>query len=242
MTRIWAIFKFIWILFWAILITLIMFSPITISALLSRTGRFTLKISNIWAWVLLKVSFVKVRVVGKEKINPDESYVIISNHQSFYDILVLVIHLGIPFRWIIKKELRKVPLFGYALYASKNVFVDRTDRESSVRSIKEGMKALPKGVGIIFFAEGTRTEDGSIGSFKKGGFITAIASQRKILPVTVIGSRDILPKGKWAFTPGRVTIAISEPIETDGYSEDNVDDLMKKTRTAIVRNYETHGM
>lgn len=239
MKFVWSLLKFIWIISWTIVITLIMFLPITISALLSRTGHFTLSISNIWAWVLLKASFVSVKVIGKEKIRKGESYIIISNHQSFYDILALVTHLGIQFRWIIKKELLKVPLFGYALYASRNVFIDRTDRESSIASIRKGMALLPKGVSIIFFAEGTRSRDGRIGSFKKGGFVTALEGKRSILPVTVVGSRDIMPKGSLVFSPGEIRLVIADPIPTDDYSHDNVETLMEKTRCTIIENYRT---
>lgn len=236
MRIIWSTIKFIWLIGWTIIITLVMFLPITISALLSRTGHFTLSISNIWAWVLLKISFVSVNVIGKDKIKKGVSYIIISNHQSLYDILALVTHLGIQFRWIIKKELRKVPLFGYALHASKNVFIDRTNKESSFASIREGMEMLPGDVSIIFFAEGTRSSDGRIGRFKKGGFITALEGKRPILPVTVIGSRNIMPKGGLVFSPGKIKLAISDPIDTTGYSMDNVTELIERTRSAIIAN------
>ena len=238
MKAVWSLIKFIWIISWAILITLVMFLPITISALLARTGHFTLRISNIWAWVLLKASFVKVEVIGKEKIKKGDSYIIISNHQSFYDILSLVTHLGIQFRWIIKKELLKVPLFGYALYASKNVFIDRTNKESSITSIREGMKMLPRDVAIIFFAEGTRSKDGSIGPFKKGGFVTALEDNRSILPVSVIGSRKIMPKGSFVFSPGKILIVVSDPIPTADYSHETVDELVARTRSAIIEKYK----
>lgn len=237
MRSIWSLIKFIWLIFWAVIDTLVMFLPITISALLSRTGHFTLSISNIWAWILLKISFVTVKVTGREKIEKGVSYIIISNHQSHYDILALVTHLGIQFRWIIKKELRKVPLFGYALHASKNVFIDRRDKESSIAGIREGMEQLPDDVSIIFFAEGTRSEDGTIGAFKKGGFITALEGNRPILPVTVIGSRKIMPKGSLTFSPGEIHIVISDPIPTTEYSQETIESLMERTRTAIVRNY-----
>ena len=237
MSIVWKAIKFIWLISWVIIITLIMFLPITISALLSRTGHFTLSISNIWAWVLIKISFVTVKVTGREKVKKGQSYIIISNHQSLYDILALVTHIGIQFRWIIKKELLKVPLFGYALYASKNVFIDRTNRESSIASIREGMKLLPDDVSIIFFAEGTRSKDGKIGTFKKGGFITALEGQLPILPVTVVGSRDIMPKGSLIFSPGKIYINISDPISPEGYTYENIESLMERTRSAIISNY-----
>ena len=103
--------KMIWLCFWAIVATGILFFPITIAALFSRTGNLAFNLSKIWAWFMLKVTLVRAHIVGREKIQKNRSYVIISNHQSLFDIPALVTQLGLQFRWIIKKELRKIPLF-----------------------------------------------------------------------------------------------------------------------------------
>ncbi len=166
--------KAIWVCVWAIIATLVLFIPITMAAFLSKTGNLAFSISKLWAYIMLFVTGVRPKIQGKEKIKAGQSYIIISNHQSHFDILALVTKLGIQFRWVIKKELRKIPLFGYALWASKNIFIDRSDAKQSIGSITEGLKRLPKGASVMFFAEGTRSTDGEIHAFKKGGFVMAV--------------------------------------------------------------------
>lgn len=229
--------KIIWTGFWAGLATLLVFVPIVAAASLSSTGNMAFTISRAWAWIMLKVTGVRPEIRGREKIRPGQSYIIISNHQSHFDILALVIRLGIQFRWIIKKELRAVPLFGFALYKSRNIFIDRSDRGKAMQSIQEGVKRLPPGVSVLFFAEGTRSPSGRIQAFKIGGFTTAVESGLPILPVTVNGSRKVLPKGALAFTRGCIEVVVGNPVETHGYTHDTLDALIAVTRDAIVANF-----
>jgi 1-acyl-sn-glycerol-3-phosphate acyltransferase len=186
---------------------------------------------------MLKVTFVRLKIRGNDNIRQGQSYIIISNHQSLFDILALVVKLGIQFRWIIKKELRRVPLFGFALYKSRNIFIDRSDSKRAVKSISEGIKRLSRGASVMFFAEGTRSPDGEIHKFKKGGFATVVESGLPILPVTVNGSRKILPKKALAFNPGVIELVIGKPVVTGHYTHDNLKDLMDKTRNIIVANF-----
>ncbi|HOJ14281.1 MAG TPA: lysophospholipid acyltransferase family protein, partial [Deltaproteobacteria bacterium] len=218
--------KVAWISLWAAIATLVLFLPVTLAALLSSTGNLAFNLSKIWAYVMLAVTNVRPVIRGREKIVPGRSYVIVSNHQSEFDILALVTTLRIQYRWIIKKELRKVPLFGYALEASRNVFIDRGDHERAMRSIRESMARLPEGVSVLFFAEGTRSEDGSIAPFKKGGFLVALEKGLPILPVTVNGSRRVLPKKSLVFTPGPIEVVVADPIDTTGYSRENLQELV----------------
>jgi 1-acyl-sn-glycerol-3-phosphate acyltransferase len=232
--------KIIWLSFWAIIATIILFIPITAAAMLSRTGNLAFSLSKLWAYTLLVVTNVHPHISGRGKIKKGQSYIIISNHQSEFDILALVTTLGIQFRWIIKKELKKVPLFGYALYKSRNIFIDRSNTKEAIKSINEGIDRLPKGASAMFFAEGTRSDDGSIQEFKKGGFIMAIEKGLPILPVTVNGSRKVLPKKSLVFSSGPIEVIIGEPVETLGCSHEMIKDLMDKTRRIIVSNYKTN--
>lgn len=230
--------KIFWTGFWAGLATLLVFVPIVVAASLSSTGNLAFTISRGWAWIMLKVTGVHPEIRGREKIRPGQSYVIISNHQSHFDILALVIRLGVQFRWIIKKELRAIPLFGFALDKSKNIFIDRTDRDRAVQSIRDGIRRLPPGVSVLFFAEGTRSPDGKIHAFKKGGFTTAVESGLPILPVTVNGSRKVLPKGALAFRRGPVEVVVGDPVDTRPYSHDTIGDLIAITRDTIIANFD----
>jgi len=223
---------------WVAIATIILCIPVIIAALLSRTGNLAFSLSKIWAYIMLAVSFVRTEIKNKARIIKGQSYVIISNHQSQYDILALVTTLGIQFRWIGKKEVLKIPIFGYALYASRNIFIDRSNTASAIESINKGMDRLPKGAGVMVFAEGTRSADGRIQEFKKGGFMAAIMRKIPILPVTVNGSRRILPKGELVVKPGKVQVVVGDPIDTSGYTTAIVQELIDKTRQAIIANFD----
>jgi len=231
------LFKIFWISLWAVIATLLLCIPVNITAMLSRTGNLAFTLSKIWAYIMLKVTCVRPSIKGKEKIVRGQSYIIISNHQSEYDILAIVTTLGIQFRWIIKKELRKVPLFGYALYKSRNIFIDRGQSETAMKSIRDGLDRLPQGVSVMFFAEGTRSEDGTIQPFKKGGFIMALEKGMQILPITVNGSRKVLPKKSLVFKPGRIEVVVANPIDASGYTRERLQELMDRARDAIIANF-----
>ena len=228
----------VWLGFWATVATTFLGIPVMVAGLLSRTGNLAFSISKLWAYTMLAVSFVRTEIKNKNKILKETSYIIISNHQSHYDIIALVTTLGIQYRWIIKKEILKLPIFGYALYASRNIFIDRSNTTSAIESINKGFDRLPKGVSVMVFAEGTRSPDGRIHEFKKGGFVMAVQRKIPILPVTVNGSRRIMRKGSFTLKPGKIQIVIGDPIDTSGYTTDTVQDLIDKTRQTIMANFD----
>lgn len=238
MRSLFNMIRVLWLALWAGVATIFLAVPIITAGLLSRTGNLAFSLSKLWAYTMLAVSFVRTEIKNRYRIEPETSYIIISNHQSFFDILALVTSLGIQYRWFIKKEILKVPLFGYGLYASRNIFIDRSNTARAIESINRGIDRLPKGVSIMVFAEGTRSPDGRIHEFKKGGFVTAVRRNIPILPVTVNGSRRVMPKGSLAFKPGKIQVVIGDPIDTGGYSNETVDQLMDKTRQAIIANFD----
>ena len=230
--------KVLWISTWATLATLLLFVPMTMAALMSSTGNLAFTLSKLWAWIMLTVTNIHPQIRNREKIQKGQSYIIISNHQSEYDILALVTRLGIQFRWIIKKELLKAPLFGYALYAARNIFIDRSNTEQAIKSIHQGIDRLPPGVSVMFFAEGTRSPDGRIQEFKKGGFIMALEKGLPILPITVNGSRKVLPKKSLVFRPGPIEVVVADPFVTTSYTRDQLPELMDRTRQVIISNFK----
>jgi 1-acyl-sn-glycerol-3-phosphate acyltransferase len=227
-----------WLGFWAAMATVILGIPVTIAGMFSRTGNLAFSISKLWAYIMLAASFVRTEIRNKDKILKEKSYIIISNHQSHYDIIALVTTLGIQYRWIIKKEILKLPIFGYALYASRNIFIDRSNTTSAIESINRGFDRLPKGVSVMVFAEGTRSSDGQIHEFKKGGFVTAVRRKIPILPVTINGSRRVMRKGSFTLKPGKIQIVIGDPIDTSSYTTDAIQDLIDKTRQTIIANFD----
>lgn len=222
--------KSIWILFWASLLTLVLFLPIVAAALLGKRGDAAFRGTQVFAWAILKLTGIRLNVTGREHIVPGQRYVILSNHASYFDPPALVLALGLQYRWVIKKELRKVPLFGLALETSRNLFIDRSKGSDALSSIKRGVAQLPDGTGILLFPEGTRSRDGQLLPFKKGGFVIARDGGLPILPVTIRGSHDRLPKGTAAFSPGLIDVMIHPPVATAGRT---VEELMGEVRGTI---------
>lgn len=231
--RLLAPLKVVWLFSWLVIFTLALFIPIVTAAVLSRTGKVAFTLMQTWAWLVLKVTGIRAVVRGREHVEPGRRYVILSNHQSQFDIPVLVTSLGVPYRWVIKKELRSIPLFGHALAASRNVFIDRSDGTSAMESIREGVARLPEGTGILFFPEGTRSRTNEMLPFKKGAFIAAKDSGLPILPVTVNGSRRCLPKGSAVFHSGTIEVIIHPPIGHGAVESEPLEEVMERTRKVI---------
>ena len=233
-----SILKIAWLGFWLGLMTLIVIIPIFISALFVSTGNFVFWMSRIWTWVILKLTGIKTRIRGIENIDKGRNYIIIANHQSHFDILALISTLGIQLRWVAKKELLKVPFFGQGLYLARAIFVDRTNKRRAIESIRDGIKGLPKGVSIVFFAEGTRSPDGKFRPFKKGGFMAAIETGTPILPVTVNGSRDVLPKGSVVYHRECMEVVVGKSIDSRSFTKKEINDLISLTRDIIISNFK----
>ena len=238
MNRFYGFLKFGWAMLWAGVATLVVFFPIMLAAMMEETGNRAFEISRLWAHFMLRVTGTRAVIRNAEKIDRSAAYVIIANHQSVFDILALVTTLGIQYRWIIKKEVLRIPFFGLALHASRNIFVDRTNRDKAIKSIRRGMERLPDRASVLVFAEGTRSADGGIGQFKKGGFYIAIDQSMTILPITINGSRKLHPRGALVFHSGLIEVVVGDPIPTAGLTEIEIDRLMDKTRQIILSNYD----
>jgi 1-acyl-sn-glycerol-3-phosphate acyltransferase len=186
-----------------------------------------------WARVNSFVTPMRVRVIGRQNVDPLQSYVIVSNHQSQYDIFVLYGWLNIDFKWVMKQELRKVPAIGISCERLGHIYVDRSNREAALASINAAKQRIVDGTSVLFFPEGTRSRDNRMRPFKKGAFRMALDLQLPILPITIQGTRDILPSDTLDLYPGRATMIIHPPIPIDGHSHDSLDDLMARTRAVI---------
>lgn len=200
-----------------------------------RTGSYW---GVIWARINSFFTPMTVTVMGAENMDPKTSYVITANHQSLYDIYVLYGWLGVDFKWVMKKELEKVPVLGPACKVLGHIFIDRSDTKKAVETINAAKKKIANGTSVVFFPEGSRSSDGVMKPFKKGAFKMALDLGLPILPVTISGTRKILPKGGINLRPGGVTMTIHKPISVAGYSEDNMAELMDKTRMVLNASLE----
>ena len=186
-----------------------------------------------WARSLAWGTWVRVRVAGREHLAPGQSYVMLANHQGAYDILALYGFLGREFRWVMKEELRKVPFLGWGCAAIGHIFIDRRNSARAIASLEAAKSHLTDGVSVLLFPEGTRSTDGRLLPFKKGGFIMAIRAQAPIVPVAITGGRAAMRKGSAIVRPVMVSIRIGAPIETAGRSVDDRDDVVDEVRRAI---------
>ena len=186
-----------------------------------------------WARVNSFVTPMRVTVIGRENVDPSQSYVIVSNHQSQFDIFVLYGWLNIDFKWVMKKELRKVPAIGIACERLGHIYVDRSNREAALASINMAKQRIVDGTSVLFFPEGTRSRDKRMRPFKKGAFRMALDLQLPILPVTILGTRDILPSDTLDLYPGRATMIIHPPIAIDAYDSNRLNELIERTREVI---------
>lgn len=195
---------------------------------------------TIWARLNSLLTPMFVTVIGRENIDPKQSYVVVSNHQSQYDIFVLYGWLGIDFKWVMKQELRKIPALGAACEKLGHIYIDRSRKDAAVASLKSAQKTIVDGTSVIFFPEGTRSSDGSLGTFKKGAFIMALDLGVPILPVSIVNTDKILPSRTIRLTPGRAKLVIHEPVGINGYSRDNLDPLVDRVRDIIAGGLSQH--
>lgn len=194
-----------------------------------------------WARFNGFITPMRVNLVGRENIQKGRSYVVVANHQSSYDIFVLWGYLGIDARWVIKKELRRIPLFGLAGKLGGNIYIDRSDRRSARESLAGAGKILKNGVSVIMLPEGTRSRDGKLREFRKGAFAMSLALGIPVLPVTIVDTRHILPPGTLDLFPGRVTLVVHKPLPGDEYGEDRLDDFIRDVRDVIQKGIDRHA-
>jgi 1-acyl-sn-glycerol-3-phosphate acyltransferase len=163
---------------------------------------------------------------------------VVSNHQSSYDIFVLFGWLGIDLKWVIKTELRKYPVFGYAVEKGGNIVIDRSKKKEAYRELEKARQKVTNGTSIIMLPEGTRSRTGKLGEFKKGAFWMARELDLPILPVSISGTRDILPPKTLDLFPGRAAMKVHEPVDIHQYDEDSQDRLISDVRDIIRKGFE----
>ncbi|TAL35419.1 MAG: 1-acyl-sn-glycerol-3-phosphate acyltransferase [Spirochaetes bacterium] len=203
-----------------------------------RTGSF---MGIVWSRFNCLVTPMPVRVFGKENIDPKRSYILAVNHQSQFDIFVMYGFFPQDFRWVMKAELRKVPFLGYSCYKIGHIFIDRKNTQAALEQINAAKKRITGGTSVIFFPEGTRSYSGELGEFKKGAFKFALDMGLPVLPVTIIGTRNVLPNNSIDLFPGRAVMAIHKPIETAGYHDANIQELMDLTKASIQKGLDEYG-
>jgi 1-acyl-sn-glycerol-3-phosphate acyltransferase len=229
----WLYFPWTWLVFIPYLAVSTIFwgTMALLTSFISK--RLSFHCGTAWAWLLCRANLTWVRVTGRQHVKKGQSYIIMTNHQSHFDVLAIYGHWGWQFRWVMKQELRKVPGLGYGCAAVGHIFIDRSNREKAIASLKAARPLLDGGVSVMFFPEGTRSRDGRLREFKKGGFMMALDLELPILPVSITGSRHVLPGMTRKLLPGLIRIKIHEPIDVSEYGHEQRDRLMEDVRKVI---------
>ncbi len=189
--------------------------------------------ARFWSRSVCALNFVSVKVVGMDKLDPKKSYIFMMNHQSWFDIFTVYGWLPFFFKWVMKSDLRKIPLVGAACESAGHIFINRESPKAAQKSLEKAKAALQNGVSVVIFPEGTRTWDGKMGSFKRGGFKIATDLGLPIVPVTLKGCFERMPRNTMNISPGPIEMIVHDPIEVQGKSLQDIPDLMKETWDTI---------
>ena len=224
-----------YIIVWPIMVVLTLFTAVfTMIFVPFRNAEFVHRVQQFWSRSFYRLMFLPVTVEGLEYIQPGQSYVFVSNHQSMFDVWLIYGWLPVIFKWLMKAELRKVPFVGIACKAAGHIFVDRKNPKAAMESMENIKKQLKDGVCTVIFPEGTRTKDGQVGRFKRGAFQIALDLKLPIIPISLSGCYDVLPKGKPFVYRRPVRMYVGEPIDITQFENNN--DAIDFVRNKVIEN------
>lgn len=218
--------------------TIVLGAASIVSSLFDRRGYFAHGCARAWSWLILKTTRVNVRVDGLERLTPGTTYIFVANHQSHYDTPVIFSSLPYQLRIIAKESLGHVPFLGWHLRRTGHMLVDRRRPERS-KIFEWASRLTSSGLSLIVFPEGTRSRDGRVARFKGGGFHLAIEAGLPVVPLSVIGSRHVMLKGRLATYPGDVKLVVHEPIDTRGLAGTDPKEFGERVRRVIAPDAES---
>ena len=178
-----------------------------------RKGKITHYLSKVFGGGILFIAGVKVIVTGREELTKNENYIFISNHASYFDIPILMLAIPNNVRFIYKESLTKIPILGWGMYLGGYIPINRDNVREAIKSLKKAAERILKGISVVIFPEGTRSEDGALGEFKKGMFVLADEAKVPLVPTAITGSLNILSRNKFEIKSGLVKVVFNKPIE-----------------------------
>ena len=191
---------------------------------------------RLWARLIIRVLLLPIKVEGREHLKDKQSYVFVCNHQGAFDIFIIYGFLGRNFKWMMKRQLRKMPLVGVACEAAHHIFVDKSGPHKIRDTYSKAREILREGMSLVVFPEGSRTFTGHMGKFRRGAFMLADELQLPVCPLTINGSFNVMPRTrdmKWVlWHPLRLTI--HEPIEPTGQGKEYVDMVVEKSYERVM--------
>ena len=224
----------------AILVSTIIFILIIVMTPIAGEGKWGYYPGRVLGRIMCTLALTRVKIIGNENIDPNKSYIFVANHQSMFDIFLVYGYLNAKFKWIMKQEIRNRPLLGKACESMGHIFVDRSNPMRAQKSLKEAEQRLLQGHNSIFlFPEGTRSANGKVGRFKRGAFTIARDLHFPIIPVSISGAHNVLPKGGWYITPGTITMTIHQSIDTTNLNDDNLNEMIDNVKDIVAKDVKT---
>ena len=200
-----------------------------------KNGKAPRAVQVFWSRSVLWFLLIPIKVTGKENVDPKQSYVFVANHQSFLDVFAVYGWLPNNFKWLMKKEIRKVPFVGTACAVAGHIFVDRSNPRAALQSMDHIKKELVDGISTVIFPEGTRTKTGEMGRFKQGAFKIAMDMGLPVVPLSLGGFFKAMPSGQAFANPrARASLHIGKPIDISQFND--INEAMEYLRNEIAKN------
>lgn len=205
-----------------------------------KSGRQQHFIAHLWARTLLILSLSPVTLIGEEKLRVHQTAVYVSNHLSYYDTPVLFARLPFQFRILAKQSLWKIPFIGWYLHRSGQVPVDQSSTRNAVASLNRGVQTLKHGLPLVIFPEGGRTGNGRPQPFVSGAAYMAIKAQVPLIPITLVGTYELLPMHTYHLHPRPLAVIVGDPISTVGLTTRDADAVTEQLLNTITETYIKH--
>lgn len=224
----------VWVVLNVVVATIPLSLIVVIGSYMGAPSRFYDQIPRWWARWILWATGARVELLGLENVSHERAQIIVANHVSWYDVLALAAYTPKRYRFVAKKELARVPLWGHAWIAAGHIAVDRSDNQRAVASLDQAGRTIREdNSSIIIFPEGTRSRTGELQPFKKGAFVLALHNGIEIVPVAVQGTRDIMARDSWRIRAGRIIVRFGRPVSPASYDIRRRDELIARIRSEM---------
>ena len=228
-------FRYFWFVFNVLFWTIIFASLGIVVSLFEWRGKFMSWVAKTWSKLLLKIGGMDYKVVGLSNLDPNGNYLFVANHESGLDIPLVFATLPYHLVAIAKIELKRIPSFGWSMIAGGHFFVDRKNKIKALKSLSIAKKSMAKNPrSIIIYPEGTRSKDGEIGLFKKGGFVLAMEMNLPVVPIALCGTFESFGKNKMTFNKNNLELRIGKPFQTSSLTYEDRNQFVDQIRNEVI--------